>query len=196
MWIILALVGTCLLGVGALVGFGYLIEASEKNIEMPTHVREALLTKEDVEKWAETSEPFKGTETVEMTVGIGKVRTATYEFDGDDLYLSCVIEFGGRKDWKVDSTDFNLSKLAVQRNAASTDKLVYKEAPGFFAWGDRSWFCHIFNSAGERVGFHLVALQYDRLVNFAAVGVGAETPSELHDLLDPSLAIVSSMPSE
>lgn len=128
-WVVGGIVGTCLLGIGGLLGLGFLWQATERTIPMTADVRQALLTKEDLEPWAGYHSSVKAKETASLTVDFAKLKTAEYELDDNDVYISSSVEYGGKGDLAVDSSDFSVNKLIAQQAAGSTEGVVYRGSP-------------------------------------------------------------------
>lgn len=116
---------------------------------------------------------------------MGKTRRAEYEYDAEDLYIWCQLEYGGVGSWAIDSLDYGIAKRLAPKGLV--ESLDYREDPSFFKWGASSWFSHIYNDKGERIGFYLIALGVKMLLTLEVVGVAPETPEEMSELLKPAL---------
>ncbi|HRI42837.1 MAG TPA: hypothetical protein PLL78_02230 [Fimbriimonadaceae bacterium] len=178
-------VGVLLIAGIGIRAFVYWIVSSEKSVPMSESVRTALFTLEDVDRWV--GEPWStvGKESRSVTEEVGKTRRAEYEYDADDLYVWCQLEYGGVGSWAIDSLDYGIAKRLAPKGIV--DSLDYREDSGYFKWGEDSWFSHIHNDKGERIGFYLIAYSLEMMITVQVVGIDPETPEEMSALLKPAL---------
>ena len=185
---------TCVLGFGGMIALGYFWQANAKEVPMPAHVREALLTADDFDGWLEDPLGKPKTESAVLKEAWGKAMTAEYEWDAEGFFISSTVDYGGGR-LGADGTDFTLlTSIQSRAEDQEADKIELREANEFFKWGDRSTFAHIHNKNGDRIGFRLIALKGNRLIHYIVVGVGVDKTEDLQDLLVETLAAVSNLP--
>lgn len=170
------------IGIG---GLAYWIVKSEKSIPMSPAVERAMFTLDDVERWYE--EPWGTTGEIErsLTEEAGKTRRAEYTFDADDLWIMCELEYGGVGTWTIDDVDFSLARKFAPKGTVG--ELDYREDKDFYTWGERSWYSHILDSHGVRIGFYFIGYGSKRLITIEVVGLTIETQETVREILDPAL---------
>lgn len=179
------ILGVLLLAGVGIGGFVYWIWSSEESVPMIEQVKTAMFTRQDVERWVGEPWPTTGKETHSLTKQVGKTRRAEYQYDADDLYIWCQLEYGGVGSWAIDSLDYRIATRLAPKGVV--DSLDYREDPTFFKWGVTSWFSHIHNDRGERIGFYLIAYSLNMLITIEVLGVAPETPEEMDAFLKPAL---------
>lgn len=169
---------------GLLVLLGFLFVWLAKDLPITEQDKQVLVTAAWVAEWNEDWEPDSTLESFEKIRNIDDSYELVYEYDGEEIYISCDI---GVDDSPSDAKGSYLALIAGHAIGLRIAGVTLRDRRGLLSWGQQSKCALIVNEEGSVVGNYFACRKGKRTFALMLVGLYFDESESLREFLVPLL---------